>query len=113
MCTDYTNINKVFPKDAYPLPSIDKLVGGAATHEFMSFLNAYFRYNQISMHDVDKMKTAFMTDKANLCYKVMPFSLKNEGGTHQRLMDRVFQEKIGRNMKVYIDDMIVKLNNLG
>ena len=26
MCTDYTNLNRVCPKDAYPLPSIDRLV---------------------------------------------------------------------------------------
>ena len=30
MCTDYTNINKVCPNDAYPLPSIDRLVDGAS-----------------------------------------------------------------------------------
>ena len=29
MCTDYTYLNKSCPKDAYPLPNIDKLVDGA------------------------------------------------------------------------------------
>jgi len=38
----------------------------------------------------------------------MPFGLKNAGVTYQRLMDRVFKDQIGRNMKVYVDDMVVK-----
>ena len=32
MCTDYTNMNRAYPKDAYPLPSINRLVDG--TSEF-------------------------------------------------------------------------------
>jgi hypothetical protein len=36
----------------------------------------------------------------------MPFSLKNAGTMYQRLMNKMFQ--IGRNMEVYVDDMLVK-----
>ena len=49
-----------------------------------------------------------MTDKANYCYNVMPFGLKNAGATYQRMMNLVFEDQIGRNIEVYIDDMIVK-----
>jgi len=45
MCVDYRNINNACPKDAYPLPNIDRLVDGAADHKIMSFLNAYSGYN--------------------------------------------------------------------
>jgi len=39
MCVDYTDLNKVCPKDAYPLPNIDRLVDGAADNKFwMHFL---------------------------------------------------------------------------
>ena len=30
ICTNYTNLNRVCPKDAYPLPSIDMLVNVAS-----------------------------------------------------------------------------------
>ena len=38
----------------------------------------------------------------------MPFGLKNTGATYQRLMDKMFAHQIGRNVQVYIDDMLVK-----
>jgi len=108
MCTDYTDLNKACPKDTYPLPNIDRLVDGAFGQEMMSFLDAYSGYNQIQMYEPDVPKTAFTTDTANYCYKVMPFGLKNAGATYQRLMDKVFKDQIGRNMEVYVDDMVVK-----
>ena len=42
------------------------------------------------------------------CYKKMPFGLKNAGATCQRMMDRVFAHQIGRNMEIYVDDMVIK-----
>ena len=38
----------------------------------------------------------------------MPFGLKNTGTTYQRLMNRMFASQIGRNVQVYVDDMLVK-----
>ena len=38
----------------------------------------------------------------------MPFRLKNEGTTYQRLMNRMFALQIGRNVQIYVDDMLVK-----
>ena len=38
----------------------------------------------------------------------MPFGLKNVGATYQRLVNRMFSHHIGRNVKVYVDDMLVK-----
>nr|KYP54579.1 Retrovirus-related Pol polyprotein from transposon 17.6 [Cajanus cajan] len=112
MCTDYTNLNKACPKDAYPLPNIDRLVDGASGHKFLTFLDAYSGYNQIRMHPGDEEKTAFITDSTNYCYQVMPFGLKNAGATYQRLMNKVFRNQIGKNMEVYVDDMVVKSKDL-
>ena len=38
----------------------------------------------------------------------MPFELKNAGTTYQRLMYRMFASQIGKNVQVYVDDMLVK-----
>ena len=38
----------------------------------------------------------------------MIFELKNVGATYQRLVNQMFSRQIGRNMEVYVDDMLVK-----
>ncbi|RDX69353.1 Retrovirus-related Pol polyprotein from transposon 17.6, partial [Mucuna pruriens] len=108
MCTNYTDLNKVCPKDPYPLPNIDRLVDNVSGYEFLSFMDAYSGYNQIKMHPEDEEKTAFITDGGTFCYKVMPFRLKNVGATYQRLMDKIFKEVIGRDIELYVDDMVAK-----
>ncbi|XP_016191951.1 uncharacterized protein LOC107632814 [Arachis ipaensis] len=92
MCVDFTNLNKAYPKDAYPLPCIDKLVDNASGFKSLSFMDAYSGYNQILMHPEDQSKIAFITEHGNFCYRVMPFGLKNAGATYERLMDKVFRQ---------------------
>ena len=65
-------------------------------------------------------KTAFLTPTGNYHYQVMPFGLKNTGSTYQRMMTRMFESQLGKNIEVYIDDMVVNskevteyLNDLG
>jgi len=84
------------------LPSIERLIDGAAGHIILSFLDAYSGYNQKPMAQEDKLKTAFITEEANLYYKVMPFDLKNAGATCQRLVDRVFEPLLGKSVECNI-----------
>ena len=68
----------------------------------------------------DQERTVFVTPIGNYHYKVMPFGLKNVGATYQRMMTRMFEPQLGRNIEIYIDDMVVKskaefehINDLG
>ncbi|GKB39178.1 reverse transcriptase domain-containing protein [Tanacetum coccineum] len=56
----------------------------------------------------DEEKTAFITSQGIFCYSKMPFGLKNAGATCQRLVDKAFQKQIGRNLEVYVDDLVIK-----
>ena len=71
-------------------------------------MDAFSGYNQIKMDEEDQEKTAFITSQGLYCYKVMPFELKNARGTYQRLVNKMFNKQIDRNMEVYVDDMLVK-----
>ncbi|GKE12255.1 reverse transcriptase domain-containing protein [Tanacetum coccineum] len=60
------------------------------------------------MAESDEEKMAFHTSQGVYCYTKMPFSLKNTGTTNQRLVDRAFDSQVGRNMEVYVNDLVIK-----
>ncbi|KAM2813108.1 hypothetical protein PS2_040089 [Malus domestica] len=108
VCVGYTDLNKAYPNDPYPVPRINLLVHLTSENQLLSFLDAYSDYNQIAMHEPDKEKIAFMIERGTYCYKVMPFSFKNAGATYQRLVNMMFKKQIGVTMEVYVDDIMVK-----
>ena len=71
-------------------------------------MDAFSGYNQIKVSEADQKKTSFVTSQCLFFYKVMSFGLKNAGATFQRLMNKMFMHQIGRNVQVYVDDMLVK-----
>ena len=108
MCVDFTDLNKACPKDSFPLPRIDQLVDSTAGYRLLMFMDAFSGYNQIKMAEEDQEKTTFITSQGLNCYKVMPFRLKNAKATYQRLVNKMFSKQIGRNMEVYVDNLLIK-----
>ena len=90
------------------MPKIDQLVDATYGHPRMSFLDAFQGYYQIALVVEDQEKTAFISLNANYHYTVMPFGLKNAQATYQRMMTRMFRDKIRHMVEVYIDDLVVK-----
>ena len=84
------------------------MVDSTARHELLNSMDAFSGYNQIKMNEEDQEKTSFVTSQGLVCYKVMSFGLNNAGATYQRLMNKMFAHQIGRNVQVYVDDMLVK-----
>ncbi|GJX65564.1 reverse transcriptase domain-containing protein [Tanacetum coccineum] len=69
---------------------------------------AFKGYHQIQMAKEDEEKTVFITSQGIFCYTKMPFGLRNAGATYQRLVDKAFHKQIGRNLEVYVDDLVIK-----
>nr|GEV62521.1 hypothetical protein [Tanacetum cinerariifolium] len=63
---------------------------------------------EIQLAESDEEKTAFHTGQGVYCYTKMPFGLKNVGATYQRLVDKAFDSQIGRNIEVYVEDLVMK-----
>ena len=108
VCVDFTDLNKACPKDPFPMPRIDQLVDATIGYPRMSFLDVFQGYHQIPLALENQEKTVFVTPIGNYHYKVMPFGLKNAGSTYQKMMTKMFEPQLGKNIEVYIDDMVVK-----
>ena len=108
MCVDFTDLNWACLKDSYPLPRIDVLVDLTTRHQLLSFMDAFFGYNQIKLEEADQKKTSFVISQGLFYYKVMSFGLKKAGATYQRLMNNMFAHQIRRNVQVYVEDILVK-----
>nr|GEX93293.1 reverse transcriptase domain-containing protein [Tanacetum cinerariifolium] len=71
-------------------------------------LNIREGYSPIQLAESDEEKTAFHTGQGVYCYTKMPFGLKNVGAMYQRLVDKAFDSQIGRNIEVYVNNLVVK-----
>ncbi|GJT98254.1 reverse transcriptase domain-containing protein [Tanacetum coccineum] len=78
MCVDFKDLNNACPKDCYPLPEIDWKVESLCGYSFKCFLDAYKGYHQIKM------------------------------AKEKNRLDKAFQKQIGRNLEVYVDDLVIK-----
>ncbi|KAK1611446.1 hypothetical protein QYE76_035119 [Lolium multiflorum] len=60
----------------------------------------------VRLKEEDEVKTAFITPYG-VFYRTMPFGLKNAGATYQRMMQKCLATQIGKNVQVYIDDVVI------
>jgi hypothetical protein len=60
------------------------------------------------MDEADQEKTSFITNRGLYCYKMMPLGLKNAGAAYQKLVNKMFRDHIGRNVEVYVDNILGK-----
>ncbi|XP_019234165.1 PREDICTED: uncharacterized protein LOC109214680 [Nicotiana attenuata] len=113
VCVDFRDLNNACPKDEFPLPILELMIGATTRYEAMSFMDGSFGYNQIRMAPKDEELTAFRTPKGIYCYKVMPFGLKNAGATYQRAMQNIFDDILHKNVECYVDDLVEKSRKRG
>jgi hypothetical protein len=111
MCVDYSDLNKHYPKDPFGLPQIDQVIDSMVGCDLLCFLDCYSGYHQIAIKEEDQEKTAFITPFSAYCYMNMFFGLKNTGATYQRAIQACFKRQLNKNVKAFMDDMVVKTRN--
>nr|GEU49335.1 reverse transcriptase domain-containing protein [Tanacetum cinerariifolium] len=89
-------------------PSRGAYKGQHFTRSQVSDMDAYKGYHQMPIAEKDEEKTAFYTRERVFCYRRLPFDLKITGATYQRLIDKVFNHQLGRNMEVNAGDIVIK-----
>ncbi|KAL0291793.1 UNVERIFIED_CONTAM: Retrovirus-related Pol polyprotein from transposon [Sesamum radiatum] len=98
MCIDFWDLNKLCAKDFYPLHRINQLVDSTFGCELLSTMDTSQGHHQIMLPPEDHKRVSFITSEGMFCYVAMPFGMKTAEATYQRLGDKIFRPKLGRNM---------------
>jgi hypothetical protein len=107
VCTDFRDLNNIFPKDNFPTPFIDQIIDDCTGHEALSFMDGFSGYNQIQILPTNKYKTTFTTPWGTFSYRAMPFGLKNEGATFQWAINYIFHD-LACIILTYFDDLTAR-----
>nr|GEU59868.1 hypothetical protein [Tanacetum cinerariifolium] len=102
-------VSTVYGAIKFHTPRAEQKAKGHHKYCLKCFLDAYKGYHQIPIAEKDEEKTTFFTREGVFCYKRLPFDLKNARATYQKLIDKVFDHQIGRNIEVNADDMAIEL----
>jgi hypothetical protein len=69
-------------------------------------------YHRVQIHEGDEWKTAFRTKFGHFKYLVMPMGLINAPALWQRLINKVLYKYLFIFMIVYLDDILIFLENM-
>ncbi|GAA0176224.1 hypothetical protein LIER_29256 [Lithospermum erythrorhizon] len=111
MCTDFTNLNKTYPKDYYPLPCLGRLVDGSARHEVFDFLDASRGDHKILLPEDDQEKNGFHNGVWSLVLESDAVRIEKCRGHLSKDGKSCVQRADWENIKIYVDDMLVKSRN--
>lgn len=85
LSTDYKRLNLVTVADPYPMPRIDDLIDAVKGTEFLTKMDLLKGFDQVSLTLQAREASASVTPDGLYEYTVMPFGMRNNGSTFQRL----------------------------
>jgi hypothetical protein len=104
VCTDFSDLNKAYPKDNFPTPFINQIIDECVGCEAFSFMDGFLGYNQIQIKPEDQHKMTFIYPWGTFAYHKKPFGLKTAGATFQWAMCFSFHE-LKHIFEAYLDDL--------
>jgi hypothetical protein len=92
---DLRKLNDVTVGNSFPIPVISKILDALGNSKYFSTIDCASGFLQVPVKLEDQAKTAFSKQEGHFQYKRMPFGLKGDPATFQRLMNTylvVFKE---------------------
>ena len=105
---DFRKVNMVTEDDRHPLPVLrDILTSLGKGNVVFSTIDLLSGYWQVPLSQESQKITAFSTPNGHYHYLKMAFGLKGAPITFARMMSQLFSGMIGKNMFVFLDDIII------
>jgi hypothetical protein len=105
---DYRKLNKIVPRDSFPLPRIDDSLALLGESEWFSVIDLVSGYWQIPVAEEDVHKTAFICSEGLYEWIRLPMGLSNSPATFQQLMQEVIPPTVQASYAlVYMDEIII------
>ena len=108
---DFTHLNKVTRKDAYPIPLIRDIFDQLQGATIFSTLDLKSGFHQLPLYGPHQEKTAFVCHRGLYEWTRLPMGLCNASQGFQRAMEVVLKGLIGKTCLLYIDDVVVYSRN--
>ena len=105
-CVDYRKLNEVTRMDAYPIPSMERMIEKIAMAKFITTIDLTKGYWQIPLEESTIEKSAFITGGNLYEFVVMPFGMKTAPASFQRMMSEVVLKDFDF-ADAYIDDVAI------
>jgi hypothetical protein len=110
---DYRALNAITRKNRYPLPLIDDLIHQLKGARYFTKLDVCWGYNNVRIHEGDKWKAAFRTNRGLFEPLVIYFGLTNSPATFQMMMNKIFWDLITKGIvSAYLDNILIFTNLL-
>ena len=106
LCVDYRKLNFVTKMDAYPIPSMEKMIEKIASAKYISTIDLTKGYWQIPLETSTIEKSAFIITKGLYEFLVMPFGMKTAPASFQRMMSETVLNGLDF-ADAYMDDVEV------
>ena len=107
MCIDYRSLNSITKADRFPIPSMNDLIFGLHGMQYFTTIDLKKGYYHVPLHKDSTEYTAFSTHNNHYEFLRLPFGLKNAPGAFQREMQQVLSDFEGKQVVVYLDDVLI------
>src|SRR5258706_6982072 len=99
--------NKVTIKDKTPLPNMDELLDWISRQKYLTKLDMADGYHNVRHEEESEKHTTFICHLGYFRSKVMQQGDCNAPATMMKLMQRIFQDKVYKDLVIYLDDIII------
>jgi hypothetical protein len=104
---DYKPINGGVETEPYPLPKIQDILSSLAGARYFAKLDLRSGYWQFPLDPASRDFLAFVVRGQMYTYRVVPMGFVDSSFFVQRTMTHLFRKVNGRNVFIYLDDIIV------